>query len=41
MAKQLTYDTKARELLLNGVNTLAEVTRDCLVRADTFDGLGP
>ncbi len=30
-----------RDMALLGVNTLAEVTRDCLVRADTFDGLGP
>ncbi len=27
MAKQLTYDTKARELLLNGVNTLADAVK--------------
>ncbi|MGA2223683.1 MAG: TCP-1/cpn60 chaperonin family protein, partial [Syntrophobacteraceae bacterium] len=27
MAKQLIYDTKARELLLNGVNTLADAVK--------------
>src|SRR5512133_527444 len=27
MAKQLTYDTKARELLLNGVNALADAVK--------------
>jgi chaperonin GroEL len=27
MAKQITYDTKARELLLNGVNTLADAVK--------------